>query len=685
MAKSFLEEMKRYIGFTADDAAMLASLAPIIEPHIPALADRFYAQIPRHTEAAAVFTGGETQIARLKLTLQRWARGLFSGTYDTAYAEERFRIGDRHVQIRLPQRYVIGAMQVVAEFLREILDREISDEDRRRRAHTSVSRILLLDLNLMCETYFEGSLRELRQLNDRLSTVNRSLEEANRAKSDFLATTSHELRTPLTSIIGFSRLLLDQYVADPAEQHDLLADLHRNALHLLTLVEDILDVSRIEAGRLDMASDTVDLAALIVDVAALTNVQAADKGLALFTDVLAELPRVRVDQSRLRQILLNVIGNAIKFTDRGEVRIAAARESDGSGVRVEVTDTGIGIPPEKQSLLFEKFRQVDASHTRRHGGAGLGLAISKALIEIMNGRISLRSEGMGKGTTVTLVVPVTAPAQAVARTTDQSGTRTALTSVLVIAEDPDARTSLGAALASAGYFVRDSASVDRAKALVRTERPDVLLIDLTTARRAETAREWLDWLVALHADPDTRSIRPVVLTDPSLGAATCVQFELLASRPTVIQKPLDPDGLTRALKRVASEPRTVPFRLLVADDDPLVFKFVTGVLPPHEYVVLRAGTGNEVLHAVRTQHIDAVLLDLRMPDGSGYDVIRSLKLEGHAPDVPILVLTNYPAPTDLDEQNLLSAPLVLDVLPKPSVAKRPDLLLERLEMMRRKP
>ena len=683
MVESFLEEMKRYIGFTADDAQLLAELASVVEPFVPALAERFYQQIPRHPEAAAVFTGGEAQIARLKLTLQRWARGLFSGTYDLAYAEERFRIGHRHVQIRLPQRYVIGAMQVVAEFLREILDREVADDEQRRRAHISLSRILILDLNLICETYFEGSLRELRQLNERLSTVNRSLEEANRAKNDFLATTSHELRTPLTSIIGFSRLLRDEYVTDPAERRDLLNDLNRNALHLLSLVEDILDVSRIEAGRLEMVSETVDLAALIAEVAALTKVQADEKGLTLLTAVPGDLPRVRADQSRLRQILLNVIGNAIKFTDRGDVRIVANVEADGSQVRVDVTDTGIGIPPDQQSLLFEKFRQVDASHTRRHGGAGLGLAISKALIERMNGRISLHSEGANKGTTVTLMVPVTAPAPIGATATNRSGARETLGSLLVIAEDADARKSLATALTGAGYSVRESATVDGTRALIQIDRPDALLIDLAPASRPETARQWVDLLVALHADPDTTSIRPVVLVDPSVEAATRVQFELLPSQPTVLDAPLDSATLSSTLDRIASTRNTVPFRLLVADDDPLVFKFVSRVLPPHEYVVLRAGSGNEVLHAIKSQHIDAVLLDLRMPDGSGYDVIRSLKLEGHAPDLPILVLTNYPAPKDLDEQNLLSTPLVLDVLPKPNVAKRPELLIERLEDLRR--
>ena len=682
MSESFLEEMKRYVGFTADDAALLASLAPVVEPYLSALADRFYEQIPRHPEASAVFTGGDAQIDRLKLTLQRWARGLFSGRYDEAYAEERFRIGYRHVQIRLPQRYVIGAMQIVEGFLRDVLDREIAEEARRRRAHHTLSRILVLDLNLICETYFEGSLRELRQLNDRLSTLNRSLEEANRAKNDFLATTSHELRTPLTSIIGFSRLVLDDYATSPAEQRELVSDVHRNALHLLSLVDDILDVARIEAGRLEIASENVDVAALVSDVAALTKVQADEKGLSLLTELPVALPRVRADQARLRQILLNVVGNAIKFTEQGEIRIVASLESDQSRVRIEISDTGIGIPLEKQPSLFEKFRQADASHTRKYGGAGLGLAISKALIERMNGRITLSSAGIGAGTTVTLLVPVSAATdEAVAAAHEHAGSGQA--SILLVAENASTRTSLADRLARAGYRVRLGHTVDAAPALVQQELPDAILIDLTAESSPEVVRESLDLLVSLHADRRTRVIRTFILADPALEPGARVQFDLLPSRPTVMDTPLDPADLIRTLSRLAPAPRSAPFRLLVADDDPLVFKFVSSVLPSHEYVVLRASSGHEVLRALDTQRIDAVLLDLRMPDGSGYDVIRALKLEGCAPDVPILVVTNYPSPTDLDEQNLLSTPLVVDVLPKSSIARRPDLLIERLETMRR--
>lgn len=682
MPETFFDEMKRYVGFTADDAARLASLAPIVEPHLPAMADRFYEQIPRHPEAVAVFTGGEAQIARLKLTLQHWARGLFSGVYDNAYAQERFRIGFRHVQIGLPQRYVISAMHIVGRFLSELLEREIRDPDQRHRARGSLERIIILDLGLICETYFEGSVRELRQLNDRLTSANRALEEANRVKADFLATTSHELRTPLTSIIGFSRILVDGYVDDPAEQRDLLGDVHRSALHLLSLVDDILDLSRIEAGRLDITVETVDLAGLITEVIAITKMQANDKGLALVAEVPTTLPPIRVDRSRMRQILLNVIGNSIKFTDRGEIRVSASvTDGDAAHVRVDVADTGIGIALDKQPLLFEKFRQIDASHTRRHGGSGLGLAISKALIERMSGRIHLRSAGEGMGTTVALTAPVAREALLDAASGKWTGDRPS--SVLLMGEDADARKAMANSLKSSGHEVREGATADGVRALVTIEPPDVLLIDLTTAGGPDTAREWLDLLVALHADPKTRSIRPVVLIDREAHAATRVQLELLPISATILDKLLDGTALKRMLERVSSSPRAAPLRVLVADDDPMVLKFVTSILPAHEYIVQHAATGAEVLRAVDAQQLDAVLLDLRMPDQSGYDVIRTLKLEGRAPELPILVITNYPEPADATEQLLLSSPLVLEVLAKRSVADRPEVLVERLAAIRR--
>jgi len=552
-------------------------------------------------------------------------------------------------------------------------------------ARASLERIIILDLGMICETYFEGSLRELRQRNDRLTSANRSLEEANRVKADFLATTSHELRTPLTSIIGFSRILVDGFVDDPVEQRDLLGDVHRSALHLLSLVDDILDLSRIEAGRLEITVDNVDLAGLIAEVVTLTKVQADEKGLALVAEVPNTLPQVCVDRARMRQVLLNVIGNAIKFTDRGEIRVSvAATDSDGAHVRVDVADTGIGIALDNQPRLFEKFRQIDASHTRRHGGSGLGLAISKALIERMSGRIQLRSAGEGMGTTVALTIPAR-QARLDAAPSKRTGDSPRRSSVLLMGMDADARRAMATALKSSGHAVREGATADGVRALVRVEPPDVLLIDLTTAGASDTGREWLDLLLALHADPQTRSIRPVVLIDRVAHAATTAQLELLPIHPTTQDKPPSGSSLRQMLHGMSSPRRTAPLRVLVADDDPMVFKFVTSILPPHEYIVRHVANGAELLRAVEAQQFDALLLDLRLPDQSGYDAIRSLKLEGRAPELPILVITNYPEPYGPQEPRLRCSPLVLEVLAKPTVAERPEILVERLDAIRREP
>ena len=370
--RSFLEEMKDYVGFSSDDVAALRALAPLIEPHLEALADRFYEEIPRHPRAAEVFKGGDAQVARLKLTMQEWARGLFSGVYDEAYSQERFRIGFRHVQIGLPQRYVISAMHVVEQFIKDVIDRAIADPDRQRQAHRSVSRILNLDLNLICETYFEGSLRELSHLNDSLAAANRSLAEANRVEGEFLANVSHELRTPLTAIIGFSKLLADDAVAEPEKRQEFSRDIHASALGLLSLVDEILDLARIESGRFQVRMAPVDLLSEVHQAVTALAMEADRKQLSLETDLPATLPPILGDGPRLGQVLINLLGNAVKFTDRGTIHVRVVVDGGTKHVSVSIQDTGIGIAPESLNVIFEKFRQLDASHTRQHGGVGLG-------------------------------------------------------------------------------------------------------------------------------------------------------------------------------------------------------------------------------------------------------------------------------------------------------------------------
>jgi signal transduction histidine kinase len=413
--ESFIDEMKRYLGFNADEIALLRQLGPRLEKYFPEMADRFYSQIPHHPNAFRVFTGGQAQIARLKHTLQEWAHGLFRGVYDDAYAAERFQIGHRHVRIGLEQKYVFSAMGIVRAFLNDCLLSEIPSSEERRPYASALGKVLDLDLNLMCESYMHATLDNLRKLNEQLERANQELAQASRTKDEFLSHISHELRTPLNSILGFTKIILDRLCTSPEEEHKLLQDVFGSAKHLLGLVNDILDIRRIEEGRLTLRIENVDLRGLLDSTLPLMTVQAAEKGLRLINETAgASLPVVWADEMRLRQVLLNLLNNAVKFTLEGSitVRIGASPEAaDGPQasprlVRLEIEDTGIGIPPEKREAAFEEFVQLNQMEAQQFRGAGLGLAISRRLVELMGGRIGLESGSQGRGTLAWLTVPV---------------------------------------------------------------------------------------------------------------------------------------------------------------------------------------------------------------------------------------------------------------------------------------
>lgn len=632
----------------------------------------FTRRSPAHPEAAAVFAGGAAQIARLKLTLQRWARGLVSGVYDAAYADERLQIGVRHVQIGLPQRYVVGAMYVVEDFLRGVIDAEVSESDR-STLKVSLSRIINIDLNLICETYFAGSMQQLRSLNDELAASNRALGAASRIKDQFLASTSHELRTPLTSIIGFAKLLIDGYIPDEAGHREAVGDIHRSALALLALVDDVLDISRIEAGPLDLRIEPVRVADVFADVEASLAVQAREKSLALEFEAVGDLPLVAADRTRVRQIVLNLAGNAVKCTDHGGVRVTAGHESDPRRVHITVTDTGIGIPVDEQSRLFEKFHQLNQGHTRQHGGAGLGLSISKALAEQMGGTIRVESAGLGQGTTASVWLPVADRPASLVPATEHHHRQPR---VLVVADDTAARQHIRTLLGLTGYLVRDGATADGVRAMINAERPDVLIVDVTTGGRG--AREWVNLLVGITSDPHAARIPIVALVDRSTPEAARSKMAFVA-HGTFVDAPTNVAAFQQLLGHVAEHSSTL--RLLVADDDPLVLKFLRKVLPISQYEVVEANTGHEVITLLGQSRYDAVLLDLRMPSGSGYDVLRAVTGDHRHAGLPIVVLTNYPTPGDAGERRLLASSVIVDVLSKSAVAAQPEILLDRLRQL----
>lgn len=402
--ETFIEEMKRYVGFTDEDASLLRELGPRMLKYLPGMTEEFYSHIPQHPGAFKVFTSGDAQIERLKQTLLQWARGLFAGVYDDQYALQRYEIGKRHVRIGLDQKYVIAAMATVRAYFSNCLLLEFDSGDVRLRFAGSLSKILDIDLNLMCESYMQATTENLRSLNEQLELANKELAEASRSKDEFLAHTSHELRTPLNSILGFTKLILDGLCSNKQEQDELLRDVYASAQHLLGLVNDILDLGRIEAGKMSLHMEDVDPHAVFSSTLPLVMVQAAGKRIDIIDETSGkDLPLVRADVVRFRQVMLNLLTNAVKFTNRGSVTLRAIH--DERHMRIEVQDTGIGINAEQRRGLFEKFYQANPMLARRHGGSGLGLAISRRLVEMMGGEIGLESEGENKGTLVWFTLP----------------------------------------------------------------------------------------------------------------------------------------------------------------------------------------------------------------------------------------------------------------------------------------
>jgi len=556
--------MKRYVGFTEEDALLLGAAGPLLEPHLPAMADRFYEQTARHPESAKVFGGGGQQIARLKETLMTWARGLMAGQYDENYAAGRYRIGAQHVAVGLPQRYMISSMAVVRASLQEGLARELrSEPERLASTKRALDKILNLDLNLMCESYFQESVRTLSDLNRKLEQVNLELAEMSRVKTEFLASTSHELRTPLNSILGFTRLILDGLCANLEEERELQRDILRSAEHQLSIVNDILDIGKIEAGKLRLNPEPVELKGVFADVKAVLGNQVEAKKLTLIDEMAGEeLPRVVGDRVRVKQILINLMSNAIKFTESGWITVRARAYPERGFVEVEVQDTGTGIPPEKQGSLFEKFRQVDSSFTRQHGGSGLGLAITRRLVEMMGGRIRLWSAGSGCGTTVTFSLPVSREVDdpvhvvgkdSLAASGDDSGVR-----ILVVDNDPQFRVYLKSLLTKHGYYVLGAATADDAVDATRRFRPQFLILDLALPQRpGAELNDGKDVIARLQTGALTRELYCFVVTGYDPGEVR-EKLAPLQVTPEIWQKPIDGEKFVERLEEIRSRSGVAP-------------------------------------------------------------------------------------------------------------------------------
>jgi signal transduction histidine kinase/DNA-binding response OmpR family regulator len=468
------------------------------------------------------------------------------------------------------------------------------------------------------------------QRTSELQAANQELARANKLKSEFLANVSHELRTPLSAIIGFSQILLDG-IDGPVneEQHQDILQVNRSGQSLLALINQILDLSKIEAGKMELSMERVDLPALITAVLDSISPLAQEKGLQIDTRYAIGLPAVEADPGRLKQIVINLLSNAVKFTERGQIEIMA--QPSGRMVRIAVKDTGIGITAESQKVIFEEFVQGDGSSTRRHGGTGLGLSIVRKLVEMHGGAITVVSEP-GVGSTFTFTVPAWASGQAALGPTQRRPLRHPNRGlpgavILVVDDDASVRQLIARHLEQEGWKTVQASNAADAVRLAREIRPMLMTLDIMMP---DASGWWV--LEKLKEDPQTAGIPVLVVT---IVEDQRLVFALGAS--DYLGKPYERSALIAKIHRLL--PTLEGKRVMVVDDDPEARTMLTKILKEERAEVIGAASGDEAMAMIAQAPPDLVLLDLMMPGMSGFEMVARLRAQPAAAGIPVMIVS----------------------------------------------
>ncbi|HUK81498.1 MAG TPA: ATP-binding protein [Verrucomicrobiae bacterium] len=479
------------------------------------------------------------------------------------------------------------------------------------------------------------------------TTNNSSLEQisqlvsANRLKTELIANVSHELRTPVHAIIGYTELLLEGvYGSLTDDQKETVNYIRESASDLLSLISNLLDISKIESGKTDLILGTFDLRDLITELFGQLKPLADAKELALDSRVLVSDTVVRTDRGKLKQVFTNILGNALKFTDSGTVTLtieparvdtSPAPPTHRDRLVVRIQDTGIGIPADKLDRIFEKFYQINSSANRTYGGAGLGLYITKQLLNLLAATIDVESVP-GKGTLVTVTLPKNFEeiegihrlrrriADASAGNTEAPADGSRL--VLVVSDNPDTARILSDGLGSAEYNVYVTAANSEAVALARKLRPIVILLN----SEASSSEFW-SVFQELKSQPETKDIPTIFLGNAGvhgLGA------------PLTVAAPLKRHEVLRSIRAVT---KTGKKNVLIVDDDESFREILKCALSEEGYQISEAETGTQAIDLLTKRKPDVVLLDLHIPEIDGWGVLRLITQHPELKDVEVLVIS----------------------------------------------
>jgi signal transduction histidine kinase/CheY-like chemotaxis protein len=518
----------------------------------------------------------------LLLTLLSWAAGCFI----------TFTLGQVLEISREYQRYAVRQM----------------NEARDHRGH----------LAQLTKALREAKL-DLERANTQLNHLQSVTEDARRAKAQFAANVSHEIRTPINLIVGFSEMLLQAQNANTQTHPDSfwtsVQTIMRNSKHLQALINDVLDMSQLDAGQMALLREEVDPRQIILDTAGLLGEAVERKGLHLVVDLPPALPRLALDRIRIRQVILNLLGNAIRFTDKGTITLSARIVADQLSIRVR--DTGIGIPPGELDRVFEEFHQLDSSMSRRYGGSGLGLTLSKRFVELHDGRLRVESDGIpGHGSTFIIDLPLQVQPHSgdypINHAPYQLGGR------YFLVHDPDT--------AVRTLFERHTA---RHRPVTTTDLAELLRLAATIHPTAIVVDDDAPISEIEAALSESQNPIPIIACTMPSGKRAIERYGVA----DYLLKPVTAEALIGAIERLPTPPNSI----MIVDDDREIVRLYTQILEARGYRPRKAYNGREALEFMNRRPPDAVILDVLMPGMTGFEVIAAMQAAPNLATIPIIM------------------------------------------------